>query len=117
VAALPLAIVFAGVRGPSATVWTGALLIAPAVVAYGLAPALIQSMVPNQFRGQLVAIMKILEYAVVSTAVVAVGIISDLGKGTGGLSIAVASVALLLSAGAAASYLAAGRVGRANESA
>ncbi|WP_298916882.1 MFS transporter [uncultured Algimonas sp.] len=58
----------------------GAMLL-PAFAAYGLTPVLIQAMAPNEMRGRIVAVAKLLEYSAVSVVAVAVGMLSDMRPG------------------------------------
>ena len=75
--ALPFAILLALAEGPGSTILLSALLLGPAFAAYGMMPALVQAIAPNELRGRAVAIVKLIEYLLVAGVVLSIGMLSD----------------------------------------
>ena len=98
---------------PETAVLGATLAASPALLAYCLAPTLIQAVTPNRYWGRTTAVFKLIESMMIAAAAVAVGIGSD-RMGQSGLATTLTVVlALSLGLGALALLRARGRVSRA----
>lgn len=102
---------------PDTAVLGATLAAAPALLAYCLAPTLIQAVAPNRYWGRTTAVFKLIESIMIAGAAVVVGVGSD-RLGQGGLATSlVLTLGLSLILGAAALLRARGKVASAQEAA
>lgn len=112
----PLLLLTHSIR-PDTAVLGATLAAAPALLAYCLAPTLIQAIAPNRYWGRTTAVFKLIESIMIAGAAVVVGVGSD-RLGQGGLATSlVLTLGLSLVLGAAALLRARGKVASAREAA
>ncbi|MFK0300591.1 MFS transporter [Brevundimonas sp. NPDC090276] len=102
---------------PDTAVLSATLAAAPALLAYCLAPTLIQAVAPNRYWGRTTAVFKLIESIMIAGAAVVVGVGSD-HLGQGGLAtVLILTLGLSLILGAAALLRARGKVASMQEAA